>query len=402
MTQLVRMPAALAGVEEAAVQTWLVAPGAVVAVGDALAEIETEKAVVECLAEAAGTVARLLVAEGESVPVGAPIAVLLEEGESAEDPGAVAAPDAAPVSGASTPDVPSTPASATRFSADGPASSRLFASPLVRRLAAERGIPLAAIVGTGPGGRIVRRDLEVHDADAPATRVGTATAPDDVDIPVSPMRRAIARRLVESVTTVPHFFLSADCDVERLFALRAEINAVAERRISVNDLVLVAVAGAFRAVPEANAVWLGDRIRRFGTVDVALAVALEEGLVTPVVRGVESLDVLALSAAVEDLTARARAGRLQQHELEGGAFTVSNLGMFGVSGFSAIINPPHAGILAVGAATERAVVVDGALAVRRVMTVTLSADHRVLDGAVAARWLGAFALRIGNPVSLLL
>ncbi|MFT4029620.1 MAG: dihydrolipoamide acetyltransferase family protein [Protaetiibacter sp.] len=406
MTQLVRMPAALAGVEEAAIQSWLVAPGQAVAAGEPLAEIETEKAVVDYLAESSGTVSRLLVEAGENVPVGTPIAVLLDAGETEEDPDAVASSSAPSGGGAAS--------RATESASEAPAAPgapRLFASPLVRRLAQERGLDLAGIVGTGPAGRIVRRDLERATAPATAPARALTATPDPEqamaagsgrDLPVTPMRRTIARRLVESVTTVPHFFLTADCKVDRLLALRADINAVAPRRVSLNDLVIAAVGQALRAVPEANAVWLGDSIRQFDTADVALAVALEGGLVTPVVRGVDRLGVVALSEVVEELATRARAGRLQQHELEGGAFTVSNLGMFGVTEFSAIINPPHSGILAVGAATPRPVVLDGVLSVATVMTVTLSADHRVLDGASAARWLGAFVERIENPVRLLL
>ncbi|MBX9718271.1 MAG: 2-oxo acid dehydrogenase subunit E2 [Microbacteriaceae bacterium] len=215
------------------------------------------------------------------------------------------------------------------------------------------------------------------------------------------MRTTIARRLTESKSTVPHFYLTADCRVDRLLELRREINAIDGVKISVNDLVVKAVAAAFIDVPEANTTWTDEGMLRHRTADIAIAVSLDDGLVTPVVRGVESLSVTALSAAIGDLATRARSGSLKQHEIEGGSFAVSNLGMFGTPAFSAIINPPQAGILAVGAARPAPVVVDGALAVGTVMTVTLSADHRVLDGALAARWLAAFVARIENPVSIL-
>jgi pyruvate dehydrogenase E2 component (dihydrolipoamide acetyltransferase) len=216
------------------------------------------------------------------------------------------------------------------------------------------------------------------------------------------MRRAIARRLTESKTSVPHFYMTADCRVDALLDLRRRVNGVPGVRISVNDLVVKAVAGALIDVPEANAIWAETAIRRFETVDLAVAVAVPDGLVTPVLRGVEAMSLSQVSSATGELVARAKAGRLKQHELEGGSFSVSNLGMYGVQEFSAIINPPQAGILAVGAATQRPVVENGALAVGTVMTVTLSADHRVIDGAVAARWMAAFVQRIEEPLSILL
>ncbi|MEO6532655.1 MAG: 2-oxo acid dehydrogenase subunit E2, partial [Pseudolysinimonas sp.] len=223
-----------------------------------------------------------------------------------------------------------------------------------------------------------------------------------VDIPLTGMRRAIASRLTESKTTVPHFYLTAHVRVDRLFALRAEVNAAAERKVSVNDFVVKAVAGALRDVPAANAIWGGDYIRRFESVDLAVAVAVEGGLLTPVVRNVDSISLVEVSARVGELAERARAGKLRQDELEGGSFSISNLGMYGVDEFSAILNPPQAGILAVSAAKQQPVVIDGELAVGTVMSVTLSADHRVIDGAIAAEWMAAFVRRIENPVSTLL
>jgi pyruvate dehydrogenase E2 component (dihydrolipoamide acetyltransferase) len=231
----------------------------------------------------------------------------------------------------------------------------------------------------------------------------TGPAAGYTDVPLSGMRRAIARRLTESKTTVPHFYLTAQVRVDRLLTLRQEANALAPRKISVNDLVVKAVGGALTDVPAANAVWNGGSIRRFDGADVAVAVSVPDGLLTPVVRGVQALTVTELSARIADLAERARAGRLQQHELEGGSFTVSNLGMYGVDEFSAILNPPQAGILAVAAAKRQPVVEeDGGLGVGCVLTVTLSADHRVIDGAVAAEWMAALVRRLETPVSVLL
>jgi pyruvate dehydrogenase E2 component (dihydrolipoamide acetyltransferase) len=222
------------------------------------------------------------------------------------------------------------------------------------------------------------------------------------DIPVTGMRKAIARRLTESKSTVPHFYLTADCRVDALLELRRTINGNASVKVSVNDFVLKAVAGALVEVPDANAIWTGDSIRRFERADIAVAVAVDGGLVTPVLRGVESMALSAVSQRVAEFAERARTGRIHQHELDGGSFAVSNLGMYGVTEFSAILNPPHSGILAVGAATQRPVVADGELAVGTVMTVTLSADHRVIDGAVAATWMAAFVRRIETPLTILI
>ena len=411
MATTIRMPEVLANVTEAALQKWLVAPGDTVAVGQPFAEIETEKAVVEYMAETAGTVLQLLIAEGDAVDVGAPIAIVGQVGEvppaspAAESAVAASAASAAPDASAA----PSAPAN------DVHSGARRFVSPLVRRLAREHGLALDGVRGSGPGGRIVRRDVQaLLSGAAPAAATvspvvasavpAAAPAPAGLEpelIPVSRMRKTIARRLAESKSTVPHFYLMADCRVDRLLELRREINSIEGVKISVNDLVVKAVGAAFTDVPEANTTWSDEGMLRHRTADIAIAVSLDDGLVTPVVRGVESLTVTQLSAAITDLAARARAGGLKQHEIEGASFAVSNLGMYGTRAFSAIINPPQAGILAIGAARPAPIVVDGALAVGTLMTVTLSADHRVLDGALAARWLAAFVVRIENPASIL-
>ena len=434
MATTIRMPEVLTGVTEAAIATWLVTVGQKVEVGTPLAEIETDKAVVEYASEIEGTVLELLAAEGAGVAIGDPIVVLGTADESAEKP---AEAPVAPVTGdepaspqtGDEPPVPATPAVATAAptqpaqpDAEPPAAAtteRRFVSPLVRRLARERGIDLAAIAGTGPNGRVVRRDIDGADAAASGPEYTAAAAPGPApmpppaasapptpdagfdEVPLTGMRRAIARRLTESKTTVPHFYLVADCRVDRLLELRREVNETSPVRISVNDFVLKAVAGALRAVPDANATWGDTMIRRHHEVDIAVAVSIDGGLVTPVVRGTDRLSLTEISRSVADLAERARAGRLKQHELEGGSFAVSNLGMYGTKEFSAIINPPQAGILAVGAARRAPIVEEDQLVVGTVMTVTLSADHRVLDGAVAAQLLAAIVERIENPLRIL-
>lgn len=452
------MPEVLTGATEAGIQTWLVQPGTKVAVGQALAELETDKAIVELTAESAGIVGRLLAGEGDNVAVGDPVLALIssEEGDDAIDSAlaaagledSVATPVASPVaSPAATPVASPAPSPAhaehpqpeairqpTGAAAIGtqnvtPAEThapsaqtgRQFVSPIVRRLAKEHGVDPTNITGTGPGGRIVRRDLERHlaaDGSATVASRDVSSSPSDPphatagqstrsatfeDFPLNRMRRAIARRLTESKATVPHFYLVADCDVDALLALRTEINKGARRKISVNDFVLKAAAHALTDVPAANAIWNEDSIRRYSTVDVAVAVATDGGLMTPVVRGIERMPLSEVSATVADLAERARAGRLQQRELEGGSFAISNLGMYGTRQFTAILNPPQSGILAVGAARKAPTVTpDGELTVASLMTVTLSADHRVLDGAIAAEWLAAFHTRIENPLTILI
>ena len=431
MPTAIRMPEVLTGVTEAAIATWLVAVGQKVDVGTPLAEIETDKAVVEYASEVEGTVLELLAVEGAGIAIGEPIAMVDTVDETEEAPGgpiepvsgdAVASPDA----GDEPPIRAVTDDEASGSSApDAAPAERRFVSPLVRRLARERGIDLSSIVGTGPNGRVVRSDLDLAEAGAPdpqpetpsepsesaesaePSALPTAVAPvapvdtDADEIPVTPMRRAIARRLTESKTSVPHFYLVADCRVDRLLELRREINDTSPVRISVNDFVLKAVAAALRSVPEANATWADTTIRKHHAVDVAVAVALDGGLVTPVVRGADRLTLSEIAATVTDLAERARAGRLKQHELEGGSFAVSNLGMYGTKEFAAIINPPQAGILAVGAARRAPVVENDELVVGTVMTITLSADHRVLDGAVGAQLLAAIAAGIENPLRVL-
>jgi pyruvate dehydrogenase E2 component (dihydrolipoamide acetyltransferase) len=429
MASVVRMPSVLAGAEEAAIAQWLVAPGDTVTAGTPLAEIETEKALVEYAAEEAGTVGRLVLGAGDSGAVGDPIAVLLGPGETDADIdaalGVAAPPGAAPVTAppAAAPAAPpARPGGQARLDFANGAAGRVFASPLVRKRAGERGIDLGALTGTGPNGRIVRRDLEgflagreaeppsVPSADPgfPAGRAVGGTTPAAVTLPPgttlvphSPMRRAIARRLTKSAAEIPHFSLLTECVVDELLALRRRVNEAEGTRVTVNDFVVAAVAAAFADVPEANVTWTDAGLLSYRRVDISIAVATDGGLVTPVLRGVEGLRLSAIARESAALAARARERRLRQDELEGGTFTVSNLGMYGTAEFTAIINPPQSGILAVGAARRQPAVVDGEVRPATVLRCTLSADHRAIDGALAARWLAAFTARLENPLTVL-
>jgi pyruvate dehydrogenase E2 component (dihydrolipoamide acetyltransferase) len=439
MATLIRMPEVAAGATEIVLSKWNVAVGASVKVGDIIAEMETEKAVVDYASDAEGTVHKILVADGASVEVGSPIIILLAAGEdgsagdallggsAAAAPAAVSAPVAAPIAPAVVaPVAPVAPAApvAAPVSPSAPAAtapvdnSRQFVSPIVRKLARERGVELAQVAGTGPQGRVVRRDLESFLASgAGATATATASSSPTysasselakqeysssyVTVPHSGMRRAIARRLTESKSTVPHFYVTADCKVDALLELRKSINESSPIKISVNDIVVKAVASALMDVPESNVVWNAEAMHKYESADIAVAVTTDGGLLTPVIRGVEKRSLSNLSMEISELAGRARAGKLRQEELEGGSFAVSNLGMFGTKEFTAILNPPQSGILAVGAASPRAIVEDGQVVIANIMTVTLSADHRAVDGALAAQWLSAFVKRIENPLSML-
>ena len=431
MASVVRMPSVLAGATEAAIASWLVAPGDTVSAGDPLAEIETEKAIVEYSAEEAGVVGRLVLAAGDAGEIGAPIAVLVNAGETDADIDAALsgeAPAAARAPGAVCPSAPTGPvAPAARRpyesqpeQAPTPAT-RNFASPIVRKIAREQGIDLAGLAGTGPNGRIVRRDLErfaagrrpapggatdsaqaaPQRAAAAPERAAAPASPAGTLIPHTPVRRAIARRLTESKTTTPHFYMTTECVVDELLALRERINETAPVKISVNDFVIMAVAAAFQDVPEANVTWSDEGLVAYPSVDVSIAVATDGGLLTPVLRGVESKRLSVIAEEARSLAQRARDRRVLQHELEGGVFSVTNLGMYGTLEFSAIINPPQSGILAVGAARPQPVVTDGAVSVATVMRCTLSVDHRAIDGALAARWLAAFTARIQAPLGMI-
>ena len=419
MASVVRMPSVLAGATEAAIASWLVAPGDSVAVGQPLAEIETEKALVEYAAEEAGVVGRLVLAVGDTGEIGDPIAVLVADGETDADIDAILGSEAPTPAQAPAPAAAPAPSGTQSMdhrppkkAVDGPstANGRIFASPLVRKIAGERGIDLAAIAGTGPNGRIVRRDLEQFLAAQPErvepepvqtpapVQASTLVVAGDRLVPHTPMRRAIARRLTESKATTPHFYMTTECVVDELLELRKRINESSPVKISVNDFVVMAVGAAFRDVPEANVTWSDEGMLEHGSVDISIAVATEGGLVTPVLRGVDGKRLSDIARESQDLAGRARERRLRQDELEGGTFSISNLGMYGTLEFSGIINPPQSGLLAVGAARQQPAVTDGAVTVATVMRCTLSIDHRALDGALAARWLAAFTTRLEHPL----
>jgi pyruvate dehydrogenase E2 component (dihydrolipoamide acetyltransferase) len=414
---VLRMPGVAANATEAVLAEWLVEESVDFAATDAIATLETEKAMVDVEAEQAGRVLKALVPAGAQVEVGEPIAVLGAVGEQVADLAALLAS-----LGLTTAQVEEGTVAPTSKPEAESADGRVFSSPLARKLAKDAGLTLGEITGSGPRGRILRRDVDAAAAERTSSqpgraRVETVATPSPVeesarasvsrpeaayeDIPHSRIRRITAARLTESKQTAPHFYLRATVRAEKLIALRAELNESATTKVSVNDLVVKAVAAAHGRVPEMNAVWTPDAVRRFATVDVAVAVATDRGLMTPVVRHVTSLTISALAAQVRDLADRARDGRLKQEELEGGSISVTNLGMYGVEEFAAIINPPHAAILAVGAVRDEPVIEDGAVVPGRVMTVTLSVDHRPVDGVLAAQWMAAFVELVEHPVRLL-
>jgi len=426
------MPALSPTMEEGTLAKWLVKEGDTVASGDLLAEIETDKATMEFEAVDEGVIGKILISEGtEGVKVNTAIAVLLEDGESADDigsaPAAAEAPaaDPAPASAekAESPPAQASPAPAAPKSGDG---SRIFASPLARRIAGQKGLDLSAIKGSGPHGRIVKADVEKAEAApaakaaAPAAAAAAAAAPtgptaDAVarmyegreyeEVKLDGMRKIIAARLTEAKQTVPHFYLRRDIKLDALLEFRATLNGqLAERgvKLSVNDFIIKACALALQQVPDANAVWAGDRMLKLTPSDVAVAVAIEGGLFTPVLQDAHQKSLSALSAEMKDLATRARDRKLAPHEYQGGSFAISNLGMFGIDNFDAVINPPHGAILAVGAGVKKPVVgKDGELGVATVMSVTLSVDHRVIDGALGAQLLNAIVENLENPLAML-
>lgn len=432
MPRVLRMPEVSADATEAVLAEWMVTERGAFAAADTIATVETEKALVDVDAEDAGVVLKALVPAGAQVAVGAPIAVLGAPGEEVADLDALLVELGVAVAVDHV--VPER--------RDVPESSggRVFASPLARKRAKDVGLGIEDIDGTGPRNRVLRRDVERAIASlvepvepvGPVEPVETARVPPaeprpslvetaaarsliepfetarhspaqepPVEVPHTRLRRAIASRLVESKQTAPHFYLRASIRADRLAALRSEINDAGGARVSLNDMVLKAVAAAHLAVPEMNVVWGPDAVARHREVDVAVAVATDRGLITPVVRDVPSLTVTALARQVRELAERARSGKLKQDELDGGTISVTNLGMYGVEEFAAIINPPHAAILAVGAVREEPVVEDGALVVAKVLRVTLSVDHRPVDGVVAARWLAALVDLLEKPVTIL-
>jgi pyruvate dehydrogenase E2 component (dihydrolipoamide acetyltransferase) len=431
------MPALSPTMEEGTLAKWLVKEGDAVKSGQILAEIETDKATMEFEAVDEGVVGKLLIAEGTAgVKVNTPIAVLLEEGEDAS----AAAPKAAVKAEAPKAEAPKAAAAESRAEARpteaapvAVAGARVFASPLARRIAKEKGLDLGAVKGSGPHGRIVRADVEGASpvsraearptvtaeapkaAPAPAAAMPTGMAAETVmkmyadrqyeEVPLDGMRRVIAARLTEAKQTIPHFYLRREVRLDALMAFREQLNKQLEGRgvkLSVNDFIIKACAMALQAVPNANAVWAGDRMLRLKPSDVAVAVAVEGGLFTPVLRDADKKSLSALSAEMKDLAGRAKSKKLAPHEYQGGSFAISNLGMMGIENFDAVINPPHGSILAVGAGLKKPVVLaDGTLGVATVMSMTLSVDHRVIDGALGAEFLKAVIEALENPMVML-
>lgn len=413
MATLIRMPEIAANATHAVLIEWTVKEGDTVCVGDCLAEIETDKAVVELAAESDGVIGSLLVAAGTNVPVGAPIAALFGKGESKTDVSALlaqathlTAAEPAPASQSTiAASVPATVASAVPavlFAGAAP-GGRVFASPLARRLAKDRGIDLAGVKGSGPNGRIVKLDIQnAAVVKQPEAMAQTATAAGGYDVIAhTGMRKTIARRLTESKTTIPHFYLNMECRMDALLALRKQINSTAPRKISINDFIIKAAACALRDMPDMNVTWTDEAMHRHHNVDIAVAVSTDSGLITPIVRAAQQKTLSSISSTMASLAERARASKLMPNEYQGGAFCISNLGMYGVSDFAAIINPPQAAILAVGATQKVPVVVEDAVQVALVMRCTLSVDHRAIDGALAAKWLAVFKGYIENPIAIL-
>ncbi len=423
------MPALSPTMEEGTLAKWLVKEGDEVQSGDIIAEIETDKATMEFEAVDEGIMGPIKVAEGtEGVKVNTVIAVLLEEGESADDVSSPAAASTAtteaPAPAAAPASLVAPPAAPAPQATDG---SRIFASPLARRIAADKGLDLSSIQGSGPRGRIIKADVESAQPGAtPASNASAtptitpAAMPQSADaasvarmyegreyaeMPLDGMRKTIAARLTEAKQTIPHFYLRRDIHLDALLKFRAEINAQLEARgvkLSVNDFIIKACALALQQVPAANAVWAGDRILQLKPSDVAVAVAIEGGLFTPVLQDAETKSLSTLSAEMKDLATRARDRKLAPHEYLGGSFAISNLGMFGIDNFDAVINPPHGAILAVGAGVKKPIVGgDGELTSATVMSVTLSVDHRVIDGALGAELLQSIKDNLENPLGML-
>lgn len=424
------MPALSPTMEEGTLAKWLVKEGDEVQSGDVIAEIETDKATMEFEAVDEGIMGTILVAEGsEGVKVNTAIAILLEDGEEAGAAPAASAEAAAPAPAATPAPVASAPAPATPAAPSTASGDRVFASPLARRIAADKGIDLSTLKGSGPKGRIVKADVlgaTATTASAPTAAPASAPAPAAAPMAASPsadmvarayegrtyeevsldgMRKTIAARLTEAKQTIPHFYLRRDVKLDALLKFRGELNKQLEHRgvkVSVNDFIIKACALALQQVPAANAVWAGDRVLQMKASDVAVAVAIEGGLFTPVLQDADVKSLSALSTEMKDLATRARDRKLAPHEYQGGSFAISNLGMFGIDNFDAIVNPPHAGILAVGAGVKKPVVQeDGTLGVATVMSVTMSVDHRVIDGALGADLLKAIVENLENPIAML-
>ena len=425
MATNILMPALSPTMTEGNLARWLKQEGDRIKAGDVIAEIETDKATMEVEAVDEGILGRILVPAGtQGVKVNDVIAVLVEAGEAVPAAGATPKAAAAP---AATPAPVAAPVAVAPAPVAAPASGdRVFASPLARRMAAQAGVDISKIAGSGPNGRIVKADVDaaLSRGPAPATAAAPAAAPAPIAaprpaapvaitaphtaVPNSSMRKVIARRLAESKATIPHFYVSTDVEIDALLKIRADLNARSPKdgpgayKLSVNDLVIKATAVTLRRFPNVNAMWTEDAILQLHDVDISVAVSITDGLITPIVKNADIKGLAAISNEMKDLAARAKSGKLKPEEFQGGGFSISNMGMYGVRDFAAIINPPQAGILAVSAGEQRPVVKNGALAIATVMTLTLSVDHRVIDGALAAEFLQALKRNIEDPLSLML
>ena len=420
MATKVHLEALSPTMEEGQLVQWLKSEGDEIASGDVLAEIETDKATMELIARGDGILRRIFLAAGGTAEVGAVIGVIASADEDISDIEGVSSDPSAPVeAGATVEDAPSAsvtatpPASVPAVSAvatttTAASEGRVKASPVARRLAEEMGIDLSLVSGSGPGGRVVKRDIEAAKTSGVTAPSVTAWKPDEAeyeDVPTSQMRKSIAKRLVTSIGPVPTFYLTMDIDMGRVLEARKGINTMLEKdglKISINDIVLKAVAAALRRHPNCNAQWHDGFVRRFNSVHLAVAVAIEDGLITPVVRNAHAKGIAQIGSEVKELAGRARQKKLLPDEYMGGTFSVSNLGMFGIHEFTAIINPPEGGILAVGAIEQTPVVVDGEVVVRPRMRITMSCDHRVIDGAQGSRFLQTLKSMLEEPTAILL
>ena len=400
--------------EEGQIVKWLKGEGDAVAQGDILAEIETDKATMELVARGTGVLRKILAGDGVTVPVGDVIGIIAAEDEDID--GLVAGSGGG--AGTVVASVPGRPAGTAPTAAETPPTAgRVKASPLAKRLAGELALDIRGVQGSGPGGRVIKRDIEMAAEAAAAARMpavpvpaaapggGFVDIPDFVEVPLSQMRKTVARRLTESLGPVPHFFLTVDVDMARALAARARVNellAAQGAKASLNDLIIKATAVALTRHPECNAWWQDDAVRRFNRVHIGVAVAVPDGLITPVVTDAHAKGLGRISTEVRELAGRAREKKLQPHEYTGSTFSISNLGMFGIEEFTAVINPPEAGIIAVGAVAERPVAVDGQVVVRPRMRITMSCDHRVIDGAQGARFLATLKAFLEEPAAILI
>ncbi len=417
MATTVLMEALSPTMEEGRLVEWKKSEGDAVAQGDVLAEVETDKAVMELVARAGGSLLKRVVAEGATVPVGSVLGWIGVAGEAIPSDGAKAAPAGAkpaavaapsPVGPAAAPPPPTTPKPAPPPASTAGPAGRVKASPLARKLAGERGLDLARIAGSGPEGRVVKRDVE-GAATAPAARPAPLAAPAlqapgaaFTDVPLTLIRKTIAKRLVQSIGPIPTFYLSTEVDMERAAEARDALKAALgdEGKVSFNDIVLKAVATALAQHPACNAWWQDDHVRQWHAVHLGMAVAIPDGLITPVIRDADRKGLRQIGGEARDLAQRARDRKLQPEDYTGATFSVSNLGMFDIDEFTAIINPPEAGIIAVGRLAEQPAVVGGQVAVRRRMRLTMSCDHRVIDGATGAQFLKTVKLMLENPLAL--